>query len=156
MDSMLVTITLILFAVAPLIQSSFDRLLVASVYIYGNVLMHETLFSSLDGLAYYGSAALADLFTIMILTSVIVSTELCGKMISICIISILLNICGWAIWFSEADPTAYNLSFAVLNAYTIYLLISGDKRHGRLGADGGRGSIVWCYLNNSYKQITGL
>ena len=156
MDSLLVTITLILFVFGPLMQPDLDRLFVASVYIYGNVFVHEAMFSSLDGLAYYGSAALTDLLTITLLCTIVLSTKLCGKLISVCMISIILNFGGWLIWLGGLEPMVYNLSFVVLNAYTIYLLIGGDSEHGRLGASDGRTPIIWSYLVSSRKQSSEL
>lgn len=156
MDNILVTLTLIMFVFGPLVQLTIERFFVASIYIYGNVLVHELLFSGLDGLPYYWSAALMDLVTITLLSSVCFIDKLKWQVIIICMISMIINAGGWLVWFLGMEPMVYNLSFVMLNAYTIYLLISGDSEHGRLGAGGNGYPVIWSYLINSRKQSVGL
>lgn len=90
-------------------------------------LSHELLLSDLDGLKYYGSAALFDLAIIILTSGINPVPKMVLSLHKICIASILVNLLGWVIWFFYFPPLIYDLAFVVIYAWALYVFIKRDS-----------------------------
>ena len=107
----------------------------------------------LEGLLYYGSAALFDL-AFIVATISLSDSKLLDSLCNICIASMVLNFAGWVLWFNYFSPMHYDIAFLCLYAYAIVVLLRKDFEHvggyrvGRVGV-----GLRWHYLtgfNRSY------
>ena len=140
----MLAITLCIFGILCLIQKIPARRFVACV-IAGTEALHYGFFNDLDGLMYYGSAALFDLLAIILIVNLAIPTVLAKQMITISVVSIIFNYFGWVLWFTYMPPTIYNWSFAVLNLCTIICLIRKESSHGGHASDNSGDFIVYHY-----------
>jgi len=140
----MVAITLCIFGILCLIQKIPARRFVACV-IAATEALHYGLFNDLDGLMYYGSAALFDLLAIILIANLAIPTVLAKQMLYISVISIIFNYFGWVLWLTYMPPTLYNGSFIVLNLCTIICLIRKESGHGGHASDNNGNSIVYHY-----------
>jgi len=147
----MLAITLCIFGVLCLVQKIPARRFVACV-IAGTEVLHYGFFNDLDGIMYYGSAALFDLLTIILIVNLAIPTALAKQMLFVSAISIAFNYIGWMLWLTYMPPTLYNWSFIVLNLCTIICLIKREPGHGRHAGDNNRGSIVYSYHYFSHQQ----
>ena len=92
----------------------------------GVTVCHELLFADLDGLAYYGSAALFDLAIIIITSAIRPVPRLVVRLHRICIVSILLNLVGWTLWTLYYPPILYDAAFFLVYAWAIITLTGRD------------------------------
>lgn len=118
------TIVLVALMLAVLFQPTMARAIAALVFASFSV-VHDIAFSDLDGLAYYGSAALFDLIVILILNFTPV-TKLSIRLQLISAVSISLNFIGWIMWTLYLPPDAYNAAFIVLYSVGAFTLIIGS------------------------------
>ena len=151
MTDTLITITVYLFCGLCFFQPTLNRSVVAGVFVFF-IMSHEVLAYSLDGLIYYGSAALFDLFIITIITKVSTASRLCFQLQLICLASIFINALGWVMWFTYQPLDLYNWCFVALNFYAVYCMIAREPKHGRLATDDSRTSFVLGYFNDSHKS----
>lgn len=107
------------------IQPNAPRLF-AAVSFVTITLLHEILLSDLDGLQYYGSAALFDLGIIIITSGINPVPKMVLSLHKICIASILVNLLGWVIWFFYFPPFLYDLAFVGVYAWALYIFIKRD------------------------------
>ena len=93
-------ITLLIYAVliVAFLQPNAPRFFAAVTFI-SITLLHELLLSSYDGLQYYGSAALLDLAIIIITSGINPVPKMVLSLHKICIVSIIVNLAGWVLWF---------------------------------------------------------
>jgi len=140
----MLAITLCIFGVLCLTQKIPARRFVACV-IAATEALHYGFFNDLDGLMYYGSAALFDLLAIILIVNLATPTVLAKQMLYISIVSIVLNYIGWTLWLTYMPPTLYNWSFVVLNLFTIICLIKREPGHGRHASNNNGNSIVFCH-----------
>ena len=138
----MLVIALCIFGVLCLIQKIPARRFVACV-IAATEALHYGLFNDLDGLMYYGSAALFDLLAIILIVNLAIPTVLAKQLIYICFASIIFNYIGFALWITYMSPTLYNWSFVVLNLFTIICLIKREPGHGRHASDNNGNFIVF-------------
>lgn len=122
---MITTVLLTLIAFAVLIQPNVPRLFAAMLFV-GLTLSHELFLSHLDGLAYYGSAALLDLGIIILTSGINPVPQMVINLHRICKVSIFLNVAGWYIWSAYLPPVAYDLAFMALYGWTLLILIKRD------------------------------
>lgn len=113
------------------LQPNAARLYAAFVFV-GATLLHEFKFSDLDGIAYYGSAALLDLLVLILLSGISPIPRLAVRLQIISLISIIANMAGWLIWFLYLPPTVYDFTFYLLYAWALVELIrrNGDNVGG--------------------------
>ncbi|MCK5018039.1 MAG: hypothetical protein KAS32_13365 [Candidatus Peribacteraceae bacterium] len=89
-------------------------------------LMHDLYLSSLDGLFYYGSAAVFD-FVVIILLSKLKPIMLVCDIQLISLISMILNAIGWAMWMFYLSPALYNGAF--IGLYLCACFVIGRGTH---------------------------
>lgn len=111
---------------AVFVQQNAPRLYAAFVFV-GVTLLHDVAFSHLDGIAYYGSAALLDLAIMILLSGVHPLRKTVIRLQVICLISIIANMLGWLIWFVYLPPTAYNFTFFCLYLWALVELLKKDR-----------------------------
>ena len=145
-------ITLCIFGILCLAQKIPARRFVACVIALTEAL-HYGFFNDLDGLMYYGSAALFDLLAIVLIVNLAIPTALAKQMLFISAISIAFNYIGWALWITYMPPTIYNWSFIVLNLCTIICLIKREPGHGRHTGNNSRDPIVYRDSYSGSKSI---
>lgn len=121
-------ITYLIYAllVATLTQPNAPRLFAAVTFV-GVILLHELAFSSLDGLMYYGSAALLDLLIVVITSGINPVPKMVLSLQRLCLFSILLNLLGWVLWLLYLPPWPYDLAFVAVYAWALYILIRRDR-----------------------------
>lgn len=112
-------------AVVALIQPNAPRFFAAVVFV-GAILLHARFLSHLDGLQYYGSAALFDLLIIVLTSGVNPVPQMVLSLHRLCIVSILANAAGWALWFFYFPPLAYDVAFVGIYAWALFILIERD------------------------------
>lgn len=151
----MLAITLCIFGVLCLAQKIPARRFVACVIASAEVL-HYVLFNELEGLMYYGSAALFDLLAIILIVNFSIPTALAKQMLLISSVSIVFNYIGWALWLTYMPPTLYNGSFIVLNLCTIICLIRREPWHGRQMGNNSGNSIVYRDSYPGSQSNTGL
>jgi len=134
--------TLCIFGVLCLTQKIPARRFVACV-IAATEAVHYGFFNELDGLMYYGSAALFDLLAIILIVNLAIPTVLAKQILYISIVSIVLNYIGWTLWLTYMPPTVYNWSFVVLNLFTIICLIKREPGHGGRASDNSGDFIIY-------------
>lgn len=120
-------ITYLIYAliVVAFIQPNAPRLF-AAVLFMAVITLHEFLLSDLDGLQYYGSAALFDLLIIILTSGINPVPKMVLSLHRICIASILVNLLGWVLWFFYFPPLVYDAAFACLYAWTLIIFIIRD------------------------------
>ena len=155
MTDTLVTLSIYLLCSLCFLQHTLSRSVVAAVFVFF-IISHDVLVYSLDGIFYYGSAALSDLLIISIITRISAASRLCFQLQLICLASIFVNALGWVMWFTYQSPDLYNWCFVALNFYAVYCMIQGEPKHGRLVEDTGRLPFIYGYFNRSYKSHTGI
>jgi len=117
-----ITVLLWLIAIAVLFQPNAPRLFGAFVFV-AVTLSHEFLISDVDGLAYYGSAALFDMGIIMLVSGINPVPRMVTDLQGICMASVFINGIGYFIWLAELPPIIYDTSFMVLYTWTLLILI---------------------------------
>lgn len=105
------------------IQPNAPRFFAAVIFV-SITLLHELFLSHYDGLLYYGSAALFDLAIIILTSGINPVPRMVLSLHRICIVSILVNLLGWVIWFFYLPPLTYDLAFVVLYAWALITLIN--------------------------------
>jgi len=119
-------------------QPSESRLYTGSIF-FAMLILHEFIFSTADGLMYYGTAALFYL-GIMVLTAPAINvTKLVLDIHKICLIAIIVNATGWIAWFAYLPPNLYNFASIFLHACGIWALLRRTRKeeHGSFKLDGG-------------------
>lgn len=124
-DDMITNIIYILSAVS-FLQPNAQRFFAAIVFSV-ITLSHDFFMSQYDGFLYYGSAALFDLFIIIITSGINPVPKMVIHLHIICMISILLNLMGWALWFFYYPPLIYNSLFIVIYLWSLVVLLRRDK-----------------------------
>jgi len=148
----LLAITIFIFGILSLMQKTPARRFVGYVIVITEVL-HYVLFNELDGLMYYGSAALFDLLAIILIVNLAIPSALAKQMLYISGVSIVFNYIGWSLWLTYMPPTIYNWSFIVLNLCTIICLIKREPGHGRHTGNNSCNPIVYRDSYSGSKSI---
>lgn len=120
---MIVTGLLIAIIVVAFLQPNAPRLFAALSFV-GVTLSHELFLSNLDGLQYYGSAALFDLVIIILTSGINPVPKMVIDLHRICMVSIIANLVGWVLWFLYVPPLFYDASFVLIYAWTMITLIN--------------------------------
>lgn len=149
----------ILLAVA-LMQKTSERLYVAVLFAILAGIHHIALYS-VEGIAYYGSAALVDFSVIFFTYKLRVLSKAIKAIQDICIASILLNGIGWVMWMTYMPPHAYNAMFIALYSWAIITLLRKDAaddygsttvggRHNNIHPAASKGS----YISQEFKETS--
>lgn len=112
--------------VAVTVQPNAERLFAAIIFV-GATILHEVAAVNFDGLIYYGSAALLDLVIMILISGIVPTPRMVIKLNLICLVSIIINMVGWVVWLNYLPPTAYNIAFMALYAWTLAVLLKRDK-----------------------------
>lgn len=123
---MITSILLIFIGAFALLQPNAPRLFAALIFA-GLTLAHDFFSSNLDGLMYYGSAALIDLFIIILTSGISPVPKMVITLHKICMVSIVANFFGWVIWTLYYPPIAYDLAFMAIYAWTLITFITRGK-----------------------------
>jgi uncharacterized membrane protein YjdF len=122
---MVTTVLIVILVLVSLMQPNRARLYAALCF-SGLTALHDIAFSSLNGVGYYGSAALLDLAIILITSGINPVPRVVILLHFICMASILINFLGWTLWFFYLPPTAYNIVFILLYVTAIGVLLGRD------------------------------
>jgi hypothetical protein len=91
---------------------------------------HAGLLSSLDGWAYYASAATVDIATIALLSSMRDPSGLTVWLQKAAFASVLLNGMGWMLWALYLPIGTYNVAFVILWFAIILMIVATDDSGG--------------------------
>jgi len=148
---MITSVLLMMIAASCLIQPNAPRLFAAAVFA-GLTLTHEFSLSHLEGLEYYGSAALVDLGIMIAMSGISPTPAMVINLQRICIASIVTNFLGWVMWLTYLPPIAYNYAYVFIYIVAFAVLIKRDK-----GDVGGFAMDSWgaCFRVNIFARIDG-
>jgi hypothetical protein len=136
----MITALLATLVVAFLFQPNRVRLYAAGCFV-GVAWTHELFLSDLDGLAYYGSAALFDLGVIILTSYIRPVPPIVLRLHVVCLASILVNSMGWALWWLYLSPALYNAAFVAVYSSAVVAILWSDKAdvgHDPVGEFGAR------------------
>jgi len=122
---MIVDLLTIALLFAAIIQPTRKRRMVAMVYAFANF-AHGQFLSNLEGISYFGSAALVDLAIISITASLPYVPRLTIEIHKICLASISINAIGWVIWGLYLPVSGYNAAMVVLYAWAFIVLLKQE------------------------------
>lgn len=131
---MLLDILLWSLVAAVLLQPTEARVYAAALFA-GPAVLHSLFLGHLDGLAYYGSAAVVDLAVLWAVGRIALPSATTIAIQRICLASIVLNAMGWGLWAAYLPPTVYNAAFVMLYTLALIILLQKDR------ADVGRNSV---------------
>ena len=123
---MITSALLIALLVCVALQPTVTRGYVAMLFVVVTML-HEIVGAHLDGLAYYGSAALCDLAIIILTSGIRPIPAMVTRIHLICLASILANAVGWAMWAAYLPPTVYNAAFVVIYLGAVVAMLKKDR-----------------------------
>ncbi len=115
---------LIAICVLVVLQPTEERMIVATIYA-GLCVIHNIASVEFVGFTYYMTAGMFDLVILALLCSYGAAGRLTRNLISVCMVSIVLNFYGWLIWFLYQPPMTYNIASMAL--YLIAILILSEK-----------------------------
>jgi hypothetical protein len=121
-----ITALLAALVVAFVFQPNRVRLYVAGCFV-GLAWAHELFLSELDGIAYYGSAALFDLGVIMATTFIRPIPQIVPRVHVVCIASIIMNSIGWVMWYCYLSPAFYDAAFVAIYLAAVVAILWGDN-----------------------------
>lgn len=107
---------------------------IAAVAFASMVVVHDRLLGDVDGFAYYGSAALADLIVISLLHKLAPLSKMTLALQRLSIVSICTNGLGYLLWFAYAPAWPYDTVFIAVFAWAVWIMIR-DLRHVGSPAD---------------------
>ncbi len=90
-------------------------------------MLHELVGVRLDGLAYYGSAALCDLAIIVLTSGLRPVPAMVSRIHLICLASIIVNAVGWAMWAAYLPPTVYDAAFVLIYLVAVVAMLKKDS-----------------------------
>lgn len=95
-------------------MNSWRSRLLTGVLLFTAMQMHSEVSIMLPNtqggmLAFHGSAALVDLFLIFCVP-IFIRGQICSDVQLLCLISMVMNFCGWIGYLSYATPDLYNAS----------------------------------------------
>lgn len=149
--SLLSQVLMVALIVIALFQHDTRRFYAAFVFA-GLTVLHDPLFGDLDGLAYYGSAALTDLLILTLLAGVYPVPKMVISLQFMSIVSVILNGIGYVMWFNWMVPTVYNSLFIVFYVCSILVMLGKDGENvGIHGVYGWRSCFrFYTRARNSY------
>ena len=148
---MILSILLMMIAASCLVQPNAPRLFAAMVFA-GLTLTHEFSLSHLEGLEYYGSAALVDLGIMIAISGISPTPTMVINLQRVCIVSIITNFLGWVMWLTYLPPIAYNYAYVFIYMVAVAVLLKKDQ-----GDVGGFAVDSWvsCFRFNIFASVNG-
>lgn len=122
----MMTVVLIALLVCVWMQPTLARGYVALLFA-GVTLLHEIIGTRLDGIMYYGSAALCDLAIIVLTSGLRPVPAMVTRIHLICFASIVANAVGWAMWAAYLPPTVYNATFVAIYIGAVVVMLKRDN-----------------------------
>ena len=122
----MITILLVLITVVAVMQPTIPRFFAAMTFAL-LTLIHDEGLGHLEGLAYYGSAALIDFVILFILAGIQPIPRMVLYLQLLCILSMLLNFGGWLLWVFYLPPNVYDNAFQVLYGGVLIALLAKDN-----------------------------
>ena len=119
------SVVLVVLVVCVCLQPTVVRGYVALLFV-GVTLLHEVFEGSLDGLAYYGSAALCDLAIIVLTSGITPVPAMVTRIHLVCFASIVANAVGWVMWSAYLTPTVYNAAFVLIYIVAVAAMLKKD------------------------------
>lgn len=149
---MLMEVIRIALVVAVLFQPNAPRLFAAFVFVGANV-FHYIYLSELDGMLYYGIAALVDLAMVILTSGIRPIPRMVLTLHKIALVSIAANMYGFILWFNYLPPTTYDSAFILIYLWLLLTLIrKGGKRVGGFTIS----SWTTCFnFNHSSRRVSG-
>ena len=140
-----------MIAASCFVQPNAPRLFAAMVFA-GLTLAHEFSLSHLEGLEYYGSAALVDLGIMIAISGISPTPAMVINLQRVCIVSIITNFLGWVMWLTYLPPIAYNYAYVFICMIAFAVLIKRDERDV-----GGFAMDSWgsCFRVNIFASVNG-
>ena len=112
--------------VVPFMQPNAPRFFGAAIF--GSLtISHSLLLSELDGLAYYGSAAIFDLLFMIITSSMSPVPDMIFSLYKVCLASMVVNAFGWVLWMTYQPHVLYNCAFLVIYGWAFVVLLRRGK-----------------------------
>ncbi len=90
---------------------------------------HDIFLSDLDGLEYFGSAALIDSLVIILLSSIKPIPRLVLSLQAACLASIVVNFVGWWLWVRYLPSDVYVMSMTAIYTWIMVSLIKKDRNY---------------------------
>lgn len=112
--------------IVSLLQPNAPRLFGAVVF-SGLIAAHYLMLSHLDGLLYYGSAALFDLLFMVLTCGINPAPKMVFSLYKICMCSMIINCVGWVLWISYEPPIFYNLAYLGLCSWALAVLLRRNR-----------------------------
>ena len=122
----MISAVLAALVVAFLFQPNRVRLYVAGCFV-GLAWVHELFLSDLDGIAYYGSAALFDLIVITVTSFIRPTPQIVPRIHVVCMASITINFIGWIMWWFYLPPAFYDAAFVAVYLSAVVAILWGDN-----------------------------
>ena len=119
-------------------QPSRERLQAAFIFSF-MTLMHDVVMGESTSFAYYGSAALADLFIIFGIRMMPKKCALGLHLQLISLVSIALNYMGFSLYHFYFDPDLYDLAYSLIYIYSAFVFLDHGRRFLELGV--GKSSV---------------
>lgn len=116
------TLLLLLLLAVALFQKERARAFVCVTFACFT-LIHDVIFRDVDGLAYYASAGAFDLLIIYLISLERGCKELVTRLQVLCLLSIVLNFIGWAMWVSYLSPKFYTSAYFVFYSVAIICML---------------------------------
>ena len=132
--TLLIAVLIVVAALQPTDERLYTAFLFASL-----VSLHHIFAYNMEGIAYYGSAALLDMAVIFFTARLRILSSVIRSIQNICLASIALNAFGWVSWMLYAPPHAYNAAFIALYSLAIITLLKKEKTN----ADGTDSVGAW-------------
>ena len=140
----LINVAIFAILILSLVQKGYKDTFAAVVFASG-IWAHDLLFSHLNSVYYFLSAGALDALVIVFILRI--SSKLSNPLSIICLISIIINFVGVALWWNFYEPTIYNSLILCLYFLAIYILLGGQngliRAYGKLS--------IFCHSN--YKNI---
>lgn len=118
---MILSAMIVLICITVWFQPTKTRKIAACCFA-GFIVFHDRVLGELDGFAYYGSAALADLIVVALLHKIEPTHKMALALQRLCIVSILTNLAGYLLWLSYSPPMAYDLAFVAVFAWAVWIM----------------------------------
>lgn len=110
--------------VSPFFQPTVGRCYSALSFVF-LTLFHLVFFQTLDGIHYYGSAAMMDLVIMAMISKQ--KSALSVNLQLMCVVSITLNAIGWSMYHFYMPPDLYNAAYTLFYLFCAYILFRDLK-----------------------------
>ena len=99
--------------------------LVAALVFSGCTIVHNVFTASASPLVYYSSAILIDSLVLLVLSMLRPVCLTVYALAWVCLVSMVANIAGLALWWAYMPPTLYNLAFVCIYLGALAVVVKG-------------------------------